>query len=108
MRKISNLDFISEISNNKNSYITFLSQKSDNKKIIKLLETIEENNETNIMYFLIDETSSNTRLSEEVEIPDTPCIICFRDGSFVRYKNKELNLKNVKKFLGIKNKKEKI
>lgn len=106
MKKISNVDFVSEISNNKNTYIAFLSQNSDNKKIFKILEALEKDTDTNLMFLFIDESPINIRLCEEVEIPDTPCIICFRDGLFVRYKNKDLSLKQVKKFLGIKNKKD--
>lgn len=101
MEKINSNDFVSFISDDKGVFCLFTNEGDKIGNITKAIENIsDEEGILNFGQFCVQESEENSRLAEEIEIPNTPVLMMFRNGSFVKYTNKILNKKSIKKFIG--------
>lgn len=101
MEKINYSDFISAISNELGCFCLFYKDINKAKKEIEILKKIKKKAPLLPLYsFHITESEENIRLCEEIEVPDSPVIIVFKDGKFSRYKNKKMSPKEIEKFIG--------
>ena len=105
MKLVNAVDFISVLSEPLPPMILYYSeeQKKEADKIKKLIEKLEKKLPLlKVFEFITDANDSNQRLSEEMEVNNTPILIFYKNGCFNRYKDKIFTEKSIEKFVGNK------
>lgn len=95
MKTTNSKDFVTTISQKETAFILFHNNEDSLAKLKKALNGFEDKV---IEFVNVDE--QDDMLLESLNIPDTPCIMAFKEGKFSGYKNKEFTPTKVKKFLG--------
>lgn len=94
MEQTNHSNFVSTLSSNKIVYVLF---HNNEKTVSKLVKNIPEGTEH--LYEFLPTTEQDKMLVEALNVPETPCIVVFKDCNFARYINKQLTPAKVKKFL---------
>lgn len=93
-------DFVSVISEELPSICLFHQNEDELIKIKPIVEKIEKEAPLLNVYTYSLEDKKIRDLAEIIEVPETPALIVYKDGNFSRYKNKRLNDKEIRKFIG--------